>query len=157
MSERRIKCRVPSARKICIAFLYEHDLRFHKRSIDGSGKCDAYYTGNNQDYVLGVLYEIADSDKKYLDRKEGLGKGYDEKIVQITTPAGEMFAAVMYFATNIDQDLKPFMWYKEHVLNGALENHFPKEYIDKINSVEAAQDPNKEREKRERNIYKHSS
>jgi len=35
MSERRLKDRVPSAKKICKAFLRKHDLRFHKKGMDG--------------------------------------------------------------------------------------------------------------------------
>lgn len=42
MSSARLRARVPSCRPIGIAFLPGHELRFHKRSKDGSGKCDAF-------------------------------------------------------------------------------------------------------------------
>ena len=154
MSERRLKDRVPSAKKICKAFLRKHDLRFHKKGMDGSGKCDACFEGNHGNLVIGVLYEIDEAGKNLLDRREGLGNGYDEKFVEVITPNDDILKAVMYSATKIDRGLKPFIWYREHVLRGALENNFPGEYIDKIRSVEAIPDPDLERERREMNIYR---
>jgi len=104
--------------------------------------------------VIGVLYEIDEAGKNLLDRREGLGNGYDEKFVEVITPNDDILKAVMYSATKIDRGLKPFIWYREHVLRGALENNFPGEYIDKIRSVEAIPDPDLERERREMNIYR---
>jgi hypothetical protein len=60
--------------------LPKHRLRFHKVSNDGSGKCDAQATEDSNDYVIGVLFE-SDNEKPALDRKEGLGIGYNEKEV----------------------------------------------------------------------------
>ena len=89
MSIKRLQSRVPSARFISTAFLCQHELRFHKESDDGSGKCDAYKTGRMEDSVWGVVFEIAADEKSVLDEKENLGHGYDEKEVTLTTPAGE--------------------------------------------------------------------
>jgi hypothetical protein len=33
-------------------------LKFHKRSKDGSGKCNAFRTGSQADYVIGVVFEV---------------------------------------------------------------------------------------------------
>jgi hypothetical protein len=41
MSLRRLRTRVPSAVKLGNATLFGHQLKFHKRSQDGSAKCDA--------------------------------------------------------------------------------------------------------------------
>ncbi|MFB2707091.1 hypothetical protein [Marinobacter shengliensis] len=60
--------------------LVEHALRFHKWSRkDKSAKCDALFTGNSEDVVIGALFEIPSSEKGPLDRAEGLGFGYEEK------------------------------------------------------------------------------
>lgn len=40
----RLRERVPSARPVAVARLAGHSLRWHKVSIDGSGKCDAEAT-----------------------------------------------------------------------------------------------------------------
>jgi hypothetical protein len=99
--------RVPSARKLCVARLPEHHLKFHKKSSDGSAKCDAYYTGDKKDFIIGVLFEIAESDKENLDKAEGLGSGYEEKAVLVRTGSGDQ-KAVMYSATDIESCLKPY-------------------------------------------------
>lgn len=153
MSLARLQERVPSARFVTIAALPAHRLRFHKISTDGSGKCDAEETGNPKDRVIGVVYEILDSEKSALDRKEGLGSGYDEKEVEVSTDQ-ELLTALMYFATNKDQQLKPYHWYKEHVLVGARENGLPSEYVAQIEAMEAIDDPDTERRDRELAIYR---
>ena len=66
----------------------------------------------------GVVFEISLSEKPALDKKEGLGSGYDEKYVTVVSASGEEYEAVTYYATNIDDSLKPCDWYKEHVLRG---------------------------------------
>lgn len=153
MSLARLQDRVPSAQFVAIATLPAHRLRFHKVSRDGSGKCDAEETGNPEDSVIGVVYEILDDEKTALDRKEGLGSGYDEKEVEVTTDQGRL-TALIYFATNTDSQLKPYRWYKEHVLIGARKNGLPSEYIAQIEAMEAIEDPDTERHDRELAIYR---
>lgn len=145
--------RVPFARRICIARLPKHQLRFHKKSNDGSAKCDAYYTGDDKHFVMGVLFEINQSEKKNLDKVEGLHSGYEEKEVTLITELGGEHEAVTYYAKDIDPLLKPYTWYKDHVLIGARENNLPAEYISMIKVVDTIEDPDIERDSRERSIY----
>lgn len=153
MSIKRIQQRVPEAQIIGIATLKEHTLLFHKVSKDGSGKCNAFFTGNQQDYVIGVLFNIDKKNKKELDKAEGLGDGYDEKEIVVDIDENTKDVAITYVATKCDDALKPFSWYKKHVLNGAKEVHLPVEYIKTIEAVESIKDKNNEREKKELNIY----
>lgn len=153
MSQRRLRARVPSARFVAVADLPAHRLRFHKSTRDGSAKCDAEETGNPDHRVIGVIYEIADHEKPDLDRHEALGFGYDEKQVEAITEQGR-FHAWMYYATRIDESLKPFHWYKDHVLIGARENSLPADYIAQIEAVESINDPKPERHERELAIYR---
>jgi len=152
MSERRLQARVPSARFVTVAELPAHRLCFHKSAGDGSAKCDAEETGNPDDRVIGVVYEIADAEKPDLDRHEALGFGYDEKQVELRTGSGRLQAR-MYYATRINKALKPFHWYKDHVLIGARENGLPADYIAQIEAVESVNDPEPERHDRELSIY----
>jgi hypothetical protein len=56
----RLQQRVSSATPVRIAKLLNHSLRFHKRSNkDGSGKADAYFTGEPEHVVWGVIFQIA--------------------------------------------------------------------------------------------------
>lgn len=85
MSLPRLRERVPSAELIGVSTLAEHSLRFHKVSKkDGSGKCDALFTKDSNDYIVGALFEISESEKEALDRAEGLGYGYQDKKVVVS-------------------------------------------------------------------------
>jgi hypothetical protein len=79
----RLRHRAPSSVLLSTASLPQHRLHFHKRSKDGSGKCNAFRTGNASDAVYGALFEIPQEEKRKLDRTEGLGSGYHEQSVQV--------------------------------------------------------------------------
>ena len=154
MSAARLKERVPSAFALETGFLYEHKLAFHKVGRkDGTGKCDAHHTGDPSDYLMGVIYRIDPDHRSSLDRIEGLGNGYKAKDVTIISVSDKEIKASTYIATNINKDLKPFHWYKHHVLYGARENNFPSDYIERILSFESIDDPDPDRVKRELSIY----
>ena len=145
--------RAPSATFLSIATLQEHRLQFHKISRDGSGKCDAEYTANQNDCVMAVLFEMSASDKKELDRKECLGFGYEEKTVTVMLKNGDRIEASTYCAVETDVTLNPWSWYKEHVLRGARENNLPDDYISIIEKINSLPDPDMDRHEQELAIY----
>ena len=153
MSSKRLKSRIGSAKMIGIGILHNHHLEFHKiSSKDQSGKCDVVASESN--IVYGVLFEIDKEQKTKLDEREGLGKGYAEKTVAVELiESGESICAVTYYATKTDPKLKPYTWYKKHVLTGATEAKLPASYIARIKNVEADKDPDKKREAKELRIY----
>ena len=154
MSAARLKERVPSASALETALLYEHKLAFHKVGRkDGTGKCDAHNTGAPSDYLMGVIYRIDPDQRNSLDRIEGLDNGYTIKDVTVMSVSNKEIKAFTYIATNINNDLKPFHWYKHHVLCGARENNLPYDYIEGILSVESIDDPDPDRVKKELSIY----
>ena len=154
MSIKRIQQRIPLATFVSIATLPGHNLVFHKIGQDSSAKCDAFETCLPGNFVIGVVFEISEADKNCLDHFEGLGKGYNDKTVQLTGTRGQRLDAVTYYATKIDASLKPFHWYKDHVVRGALENNFPENYIKAIFNVESIEDPEPIRHERETAIYR---
>jgi hypothetical protein len=154
MSLLRLQERVPSAQKIEIVTLKNHQLRFNMSGIDGSGKCDAFETNNSEDKVIGALFEINRNEKVILDRAESLGSGYDEKFVFVENALGEIFEALIYCAIKIDPSLKPYSWYLNHVIVGAKETKLPTYYLAVIESVECIEDSDKSREAREHAIYR---
>lgn len=107
MSVARLENRVSSVQVITIARLDNHQLRFHKRSRDGSGKCNAKCVGDAADTVYGVLFEMTVSKKRLLDENEGLGNGYGQKDISVIASNGETLTAQYYYATEIDNSLKP--------------------------------------------------
>lgn len=140
MSSARLRARVPSARAVGRGVLLGHQLVWHKVSIDGSGKCDVVSSDTPDAAVHGVVYAIDQAEKATLDRAEGLGKGYAERQVAVVVN-GEPFVATTYYATHKDPALKPYSWYRAHVLAGAFEHALPPEYIAALEAVEALQDP----------------
>ncbi|MFQ5598558.1 MAG: gamma-glutamylcyclotransferase family protein [Nitrospiria bacterium] len=153
MSIKRLCARAPSARFVTVAKLSKHILKFHKAGQDGSGKCDAFETGDMDDFIMGVVFEIDASEKPVLDRKEGLGQGYEVKDVVVTSRQGASLEAFTYTATNIRWSLKPYHWYKAHVLRGAEENGLPESYIQEIARIASDADPKPERHASEMAIY----
>ncbi len=154
MSIARLRKRVPSAVLIGCGMLKAHDLRFHKSSHDGSGKCDAYFTGTDGDIIYGALFEIDPDEQSDLDEAESLGHGYDAKDVEVLVEDEIKINAMTYIATKINQDLKPYSWYMNHVLIGAKELALPGEYIEaKILSIDSIEDKDKEREAKERAVH----
>jgi len=153
MSSKRLKNRVPSASFVATATLVSHKLEFHKLGTDGSSKCDAHETGNENHEIIGVVYEISEQEKPVLDKKEGLGNGYEEKYVKVEIMSGTYIEAIMYYATRIDASRKPYHWYKHHVIYGAEEYKLPQEYVDKIRRIESVKDPIPSRHEKELSIY----
>lgn len=154
MSLARIRKRVPGARFLGCHRLKEHDLRFHKPSRDGSAKCDAYFTADPDDTVYGALFEIDQIEKRVLDRFEGLGIDYDEKQVTVISEDGDFRRALTYTAKIIDNSLKPYSWYLNHVVIGAKEIPLPKNYLEtKITNVATKEDRDKDRDTLERSIH----
>lgn len=152
MSTARLRQRMPSCKPLGIAILPGHALRFHKRSTDKSGKCNAFAIGNDNS-VIGVLFSFDPAERAKLDEAEGVGSGYEHAMVTVINDKGRRRKVLTYLATPdyIDDSLKPYSWYKDFVLAGGREHSLPPEYIaEYIESVEAVEDPNKTRDKKRR-------
>lgn len=153
MSIFRLRERVPSAKMLEIVTLKNHQLRFNMSGDDNSGKCDSFQTNNSEDSVIGVLFEINKNEKHVLDRAESLGYGYDEKLVWVQNNSGEVFEALIYYAIKLDASLKPYSWYLNHVIIGAQQTKIPDDYLAIIESVECIEDPDKNRDAKQRAMY----
>jgi len=147
----RIKGRCPSAAALGVAELRGYELRWHKRSQDGSGKCDVIAVDEESAVVFGVLYRIAVDEKPALDEAEGLGNGYEEQSVTVMCN-GKPLAASAYCATAVDVSLSPYTWYKALVVAGAVENALPTSYVKGLESTEAKDDCDRDRNARNMRI-----
>lgn len=144
MPAARLRERCPSARAVGIAELPSHELRWHKRSIDGSGKCDIVAVDTPNASVFGVLYEIAAHEKAALDRAEGLGSGYEEIEIAVLC-GGNPVESKAYRATDTNPALRPYTWYRALVIAGAREHGLPAPYIASLESVAADEDQDRVR------------
>lgn len=143
----RLRNRVPSASKINNAILPDYSLFYHKRSIDGSGKCNIKQT--NGSLVHGIIFKIDENEKPDLDRAEGLGSGYEETQIEVYVE-DDPVKVFTYVASesHMDSSLHPYDWYKILVLEGAREHGLPEKYINAIEEVNTVRDPNQERRDR---------
>ncbi len=152
----RMRLRVPSATPHSVGRLNGYALRFHMKSRkDGSGKCNAYYTGSPRDAVWGVVYQIDPAQGKGLDLSEAAGICYGRKEVKILTADGYITAfTYVALSSSIDPGAVPFTWYKRFVLEGAIYHGLPREYIDFLRAITANDDPDRERDRIKRAIAK---
>lgn len=137
---RRLSDRISSAKLIGTGYLPNRSLRFHKRSLDESGKCNIISEGRG---VHVGVFELSSADKAILDKIEGLGSGYVGTSLQVP----EIGLCESYVAeySYTDDSLIPYDWYKELVLLGARFHKFPDSYIEEIDAVATRRDPDQYR------------
>lgn len=153
MLSRRLQARVPSARAVGIGRLQAHRLRWHMPSHDGSGKCDAAHTGNADDAVWGVLFELALTERVHLDRAEGLGQAYDRSLVQVHA-ADTLVSAFTYRALRVGEEIAPYHWYREFVLQGAIEHALPPDYVRTLTTVISRADDDAQRQALNERVFR---
>lgn len=149
----RLKQRIPSSKPVDRAHLYQYRLRYHKNGGDGSAKCNVVHTEDQGDWVIGVVYEMLASELPVLDQVEGLGYGYDREICEVKM-GKNWTEAYLYIAQPefIDEDSRPYCWYRDFVVEGARHHQFPEHYIDNHLDVDFKHDENTERRQFNRNI-----
>lgn len=148
----RLRARVPSATPRVVAKLLKHRFVYHKPSRDGSGKADAYYTGDAADFIWGIVFELSAAEKSDLDAVEGLGQGYSQKLVSVTDLQGKEYEAWTYYATAIESSLKPYSWYARFVIEGGKQHGLPLEYIEMLAKTDSVDDSDTARDVRNRAI-----
>lgn len=124
----RMTYRAPSVRFVGRARLGGFELHFHKRgSDDGTGKANAFHTGDTGAEVHGVVYELDEAELADLDAHEA---GYERRLLRFSVVAPvqvETVQAWVYLALAevIDDTLVPTRWYLDHVLAGVRAHGLP--------------------------------
>lgn len=136
----RLSFRLPESRFLGKAAIAGRRLRFNKRSIDTSAKCNIV-TGDASIHV--AVYDIDRQEKAVLDRIEGVGLGYSVQTIE-APGFGDCFTYVAD-PSHIDDRLRPYSWYKDLVLVGCEALEFPVDYVVMVRTVAAIDDPDKER------------
>src|SRR2546422_684768 len=143
----KMKIAALSAEFRMIGLLPSYVLRFNKHSSeDGSGKGNIIASGNAGDEVWGVVFEIDQTHRPGLDASEG---GYIPLSVEVLV-VDKLLPVHTYIAKpgRTDNSLKPYTWYKELVTRGARQHELPETYVQGLDAVEAIDDPNEERVRR---------
>jgi gamma-glutamylcyclotransferase len=142
----RLRERAPSARVLGNALLRGYLLKIHKRGRDRSAKCDAWRTGRRGDLVHGIVYRIARSERRFIDRAEDSGRGYD-RVRLLVSLRGRPRQVFTYLARSeaIAQELRPFDWYLGYVLRGGRHHGLPQRYLRELDRSEKLRDPSRAR------------
>ena len=142
----RLGERVPSAELIGVAKHPKHSLTFHKKSNDGSSKCNMF--NSDSDLIYGAIYKLKPEHKNELDKFEGKGYVYIDNQIMLKHNRNE-YTCFTYLAqqSHIVDSLKPYHWYKKLVILGAQYLEFPDAYISSIEAVESMEDPDSTRRK----------
>jgi hypothetical protein len=97
--------------------------------------------------VLGAVFALAVREVVVLDEVEG--EGYRKSEGRVRSPGGEL--AVFWYQAEkawLDPALRPYQWYKDLVLAGARYHGFPQAYVESLERVDAARDPDHSRAER---------
>lgn len=155
MCAARLEARVGSTERRGHAWLVGFSLRFHKRGRDGSGKCDAFATGEPDDVLHGALFGLTAPQAEALHRHEG--PDYAIETMAVGTAHGEVDAFVyVAHAHAVDHALVPFDWYHAFVLHGAREAGLPDAYVRRIAGVAVRRDPDGARARSNHRILRRS-
>ena len=155
MLTERLQDRVPSAEPVSSATLPGRTLRFHKRSKDGSGKCNLAPASEESASVHGVLFDFASDDLSALDEAEHRGYGYERRRVHPQTPNGSVDAfAYVAQPAYIDDALRPYDWYRALVTAGAHQHNLPSAYRNRIEATRSYPDPDTDRRRTYRSLLR---
>lgn len=144
----RLQRRVSSASPLDVIQISGYRLTFDKFSRDGSGKCNALYTGKPEDVLNCALYEIERSQKPLLDRAEGLGFGYFQAEFPLARDSRRTAFIYLSHPAYRRSQILPFSWYRELVLRGAEHHEFHPSYVERIRQVRSTEDWNKTRNRK---------
>lgn len=116
MNLEQMKCRCPKSRVVCNGVLIGWKLVFNIHA-------DIIYTGNEEDKVPVVLWDIDKNDWKFLDMYEGFPKYYIKKNVKAIIKHGYIVDATVYvMADNRKGIALPNRNYFDVILTGYKEN-----------------------------------
>lgn len=134
----RVTKRVPSAKTFGYAKLMDKKLVFNKISTDGSGKANIIDSKNN--VVVGVLFDL---DKDEIMKLDEIEKGYERQDVTVFGNDEIPIHAFTYISTQTNDELIPYDWYLNFLIDGADENLLPKDYIDCLRRFDSMPDTRK--------------
>jgi gamma-glutamylcyclotransferase (GGCT)/AIG2-like uncharacterized protein YtfP len=137
----RLALRVPNSRLIGTTQLDGYRLTFHKRSTDGSSKCNLHFTSDSSHVAYAAIYDVPENEVHLLDAAEGLGSGYFKQQMTVAVN-GDSYLVFAYLAnqSHLTENLEPYHWYKGFVMAGAQKHRFPAPYLQEIAVVTSKPD-----------------
>lgn len=139
---------IPKATHCGVAKIMGYKLFFHRKSQnDISGKCNIIPVKDPASEVYGVLYQLTDLERCVLDKEQSLGhrsQAINLRVfpVEGASTEGEFAFTYVCEKDNVFEDLVPYSWYKEMIIEGAKEHNLPEDYICFLQQIASMQDPN---------------
>ena len=90
------------------------------------------------------MYRLDAGHRALLDTAEGVGRGYEVREFTLALPAGPL-PVFAYEATEVDELLLPFGWYRALVLAGAREHGLAPDHVAALERVGYVDDPDRQR------------
>ncbi len=162
MSSARLNARVPSAKSLGVFHIPGFHLDFSMHGFDDSAKCNAnkcnannsHINSNNTEHkIYGIIFTMAEHERVHLDHAEQLGEGYELIETIAYDDHGNIQECFLYTALRKHEHLKPYCWYKNHVITGAKEAQLPSHIIEHIESFETMRDPDEQRHQEQMAIH----
>jgi gamma-glutamylcyclotransferase len=140
MNKKQITERCTAPKAIGIACLADSKLEFFGHSAEWDGGQESVIPSKGEN-VWGVIYELSQTDKDRLDslqdiRMDGTG-AYFHYPARLIDQAGVGRAVLFYRRNFCDVPQKPSREYLEFIIQGAVENGLPAEYIEKLRRIES--------------------
>ncbi len=131
MSTGRLQARIERAQPVARAHWLHMELAFNKVGVDGSGKANLVQRSGAR--AWGVLFELHPDDWGVLDRYE---PGYERSTCGVHIDSGEILEAQVYLAVPPFNEIPPHDWYRDHLLNGAVEHALPGDLITWLRGIQ---------------------
>ncbi len=137
---------IPSARKLCNAYIPGYEFCFNKSGDDLSAKANIQPSANGAAKVWGVLISIGKEHEEHFHEDEEL----DLVQVKCMCSAGDVKEASVLISKPhaINNYLLPYDWYKQKIIAFAKLEKLPAEYIKQLEGMEAKKDPDAKRSAR---------
>lgn len=121
------------------AYIDNYQIKFNKRSVDGTAKANIVPSTDSK--VYGLLYKLPKSELSKLDNIEGLTSGhYYRQTMSAITMNEEVFHAEVYIANAkylVDDDKAyPSAQHITTVVNAAIKNRLDNDYINYLKSFQ---------------------
>ncbi len=116
--------------------LENYEMVFNKKARGGTATANIRPAAGK--VVAGVLYKVAESAFRNLDRFEGAPQHYRRTEVRVMDSGGKEVLAQAYIATKVEKGLRPAAHYLQTILEGAGEHGLPAEYIEQIKAAAQA-------------------
>ena len=137
MERVQLKRICPKAKFVAAAVLPDHELVFSGTSrMWGGGIANIRDTAGKR--VEGVVWEIAEVERKALDEYEGYPNLYVTMDVQVRTTSSKVVTAFAYVMANPGHEMPPSKPYKRLLISGAEEHGLSEKYIAFLESIRPA-------------------